>query len=92
MKQELLDTLTTYQCDKAFLQEQEEEIINDLIKLRDKYDISQKRLSELVDISQPSLARLEKKKISPCLSTMIKILAPLGYTIKVVPIDYEIQK
>ena len=84
--------VNTYQYDKEFLQEQEAEIINDLIKLRDKYDISQKRLSELVDISQPSLARLEKRKISPCLSTMIKILAPLGYTIKVVPIDYEIQK
>lgn len=91
MKSKINNIPIKYQCDKEFLIEQEEEVINDLIKLRDKYNISQKKLSEIVEISQPSLARLEKKKISPCLSTIIKLLAPLGYTIKVVPIDYEIK-
>ena len=38
-------------------------------------------------MSQPSLARLERKKISPGVGTMIKLLAPLGYTLKVVPIN-----
>lgn len=84
MKDTFLDE---YQIDGEFLDSQEEEIIDSLIELRDKYGVSQKKLSELVEMSQPSLARLERKKISPGVGTMIKLLAPLGYTLKVVPID-----
>ena len=87
MEDVFLDSMNEYQIDEDFLTNQEEEIIDSLIKLRDEYGVSQKRLSELVEMSQPSLARLERKKISPGVGTMIKLLAPLGYTLKVVPID-----
>lgn len=72
---------------EEFVKEQEEEIIDTLIKLRDKYDVSQKELSELVNMPQPSIARLERKRITPGISTVIKLLLPLGYTLKVMPID-----
>ena len=87
MEDVFLDSMNEYQIDEDFLTNQEEEIIDSLIKLRDQYGVSQKRLSELVEMSQPSLARLERKKISPGVGTMIKLLAPLGYTLKVVPIN-----
>lgn len=87
MEDVFLDSMNDYQIDEDFLTNQEEEIIDSLIKLRDEYGVSQKRLSELVEMSQPSLARLERKKISPGVGTMIKLLAPLGYTLKVVPIN-----
>ena len=87
MEDVFLDSMNEYQIDEDFLTNQEEEIIDSLIKLRDEYGVSQKRLSELVEMSQPSLARLEMKKISPGVGTMIKLLAPLGYTLKVVPIN-----
>ncbi len=87
MEDVFLDSMNEYQIDEDFLTNQEEEIIDSLIKLRDEYGVSQKRLSELVEMSQPSLARLERKKISPGVGTMIKLLAPLGYTLKVVPIN-----
>ena len=87
MEDVFLDSMNEYQIDEDFLTNQEEEIIDSLIKLRDEYGVSQKWLSELVEMSQPSLARLERKKISPGVGTMIKLLAPLGYTLKVVPIN-----
>ncbi len=80
------DTIENYTKNEEFLLEQEYSIISDLIKIRDVKGVSQKKLSEIVEISQPSLARLESKRISPGIDTMIKLLAPLGYTLAVVPI------
>lgn len=86
MEQSLL--LSNYN-DKEIIKREEIRIIEDLIRIRESKNISQKHLSELVEVSQPSLARLERKKISPGIGTMIKLLAPLGYTISIVPINKE---
>ena len=72
-----------------FLSEQESHIIDELVRIRAIQGMSQKRLSEMVTMSQPSLARLESKRISPGIDTMIKLLAPLGYTLDVVPISKD---
>lgn len=69
-----------------FLLAQENHIIEQLTKIRAIQNMSQKSLSEMVEMSQPSLARLESKRISPGIDTMLKLLAPLGYTLEVVPI------
>lgn len=79
-----------YVKDEKFLQEQEYHIIGELVRIREVQRMSQKRLSEMVEMSQPSLARLESKRISPGIDTMLKLLAPLGYTLDVVPINEEI--
>lgn len=81
------DLMKEYVSDEKFLLNQENAIISDLVKIRDLKGVSQKRLSEMVAMSQPSLARLESKKISPGINTMIKLLAPMGYTLAVVPIS-----
>lgn len=73
-----------------FLLAQESHIIDELVRIRAIQGMSQKRLSEMVTMSQPSLARLESKRISPGIDTMIKLLAPLGYTLDVVPINKDI--
>ena len=83
------ETVENYVKNEKFLLDQEYSIITDLVKIRDIKGVSQKRLSEIVEISQPSLARLESKRISPGIDTMIKLLAPLGYTLAVVPINEE---
>jgi len=75
---------------KKNLLEQEYHIISELVRLRSAQRMSQKELSEMVDMSQPSLARLESKRISPGIDTMLKLLAPLGYTLEVVPVSKEI--
>ena len=81
------ETVENYVKNEKFLLDQEYNIITDLVKIRDIKGVSQKRLSEIVEISQPSLARLESKRISPGIDTMIKLLAPLGYILAVVPIN-----
>ena len=87
MKDELVKE---YVKNERFLLEQEYYIISELVRIREVQRMSQKKLSEMVEMSQPSLARLESKRISPGIDTMLKLLAPLGYTLDVVPIKEEI--
>lgn len=62
-------------------------LIGELIKARQEKGISQKRLEELSGVKQPIIARMEKGSTSPQLDTILKILAPLGKTLAVVPLD-----
>lgn len=62
-------------------------IIDELIKARDEKRISQKQLEELSGVKQPVIARMEKGKTNPRLDTVLKVLAPLGKTLQVVPLD-----
>lgn len=62
-------------------------IISEIIKARNDKKISQKKLEELSGVKQPIIARLETGKTNPRLDTLIKILKPLGKTIKIVSIE-----
>ncbi|MCM1049630.1 MAG: helix-turn-helix transcriptional regulator [Clostridiales bacterium] len=62
-------------------------IIAELIKARQEKGISQKKLEELSGVKQPVIARMEKGSTSPQLDTILKVLAPLGKTLAVVPLE-----
>lgn len=62
-------------------------IIGELIKARQEKGISQKKLEELSGVKQPIIARMEKGATSPQLNTLLKVLAPLGRTLAVVPLE-----
>lgn len=62
-------------------------LIGELIKARQEKGISQKKLEELSGVKQPIIARMEKGITSPQLDTILKILAPLGKTLAVVPLE-----
>ena len=62
-------------------------LIGELIKARNEKGISQKELEALSGVKQPVIARIEKGNVSPQLTTLLKVLAPLGKTLKVVPIE-----
>ncbi len=62
-------------------------IIGELIKARQEKGISQKKLEELSGVKQPVIARMEKGNTSPQLDTILKVLAPLGKTLAVVPLE-----
>ncbi len=64
-------------------------IIGELIKARHEKGISQKKLEELSGVKQPVIARMEKGSTSPRLDTVLKVLAPLGKTLAIVPIEHE---
>ena len=62
-------------------------LIGELIKARNEKGISQKKLEELSGVKQPIIARMEKGHTNAQIETILKILAPLGKTLAVVPIS-----
>lgn len=64
-------------------------LIGELIKARQEKGLTQKKLEELSGVKQPVIARMEKGTTSPQLDTILKVLAALGKTLAVVPLDQQ---
>lgn len=62
-------------------------LIGELIKARQEKGLSQKKLEELSGVKQPIIARMEKGTTTPQLSTILKVLIPLGKTLAIVPLE-----
>lgn len=62
-------------------------LIGEIIKARQEIGISQKKLEELSGVKQPIIARMEKGSTSPQIDTVLKVLAALGKTLAVVPLN-----
>ena len=71
------------------IEERQKEIIGEVIRLRHEQGITQKRLGELSGVQQPVIARTEKNTTAPNLTTLMKLLVPLGRTLAVVPLPRE---
>ena len=52
-------------------------------------EMTQKELAEAANLAQPAIARMESKTATPQLDTLLKILAPMGKTLAVVPLKNE---
>ena len=61
-------------------------LIGELIKARNEKGLSQKKLEELSGVKQPIIARMEKGNTATQIDTILKVLAPLGKTMAIVPI------
>ncbi len=68
----------------------EMELIKAVIEARESKKITQRELSKISGIKQPAIARIEKGINSVQTSTLIKILHPMGYKLKVVPLEKSI--
>jgi DNA-binding XRE family transcriptional regulator len=62
-------------------------IIGAIISARQENGLTQKELEAASGVKQPVIARLERGSTDPQLSTIIKVLAPLGKTLAIVPLD-----
>jgi len=62
-------------------------LVSEIINSRQAHGLTQKQLEEMSGVKQPVIARLEKGTTDPQLSTLLKVLAPLGKTLAIVPID-----
>lgn len=62
-------------------------LIGELIKARQEKGISQKKLEELSGVKQPVIARMEKGTTNPQIDTVLRVLAPLGKTLAIVPLQ-----
>jgi len=69
----------------------EKDIIEAVINARKTTQLTQRELSKKSGIKQPSIAKIERSVRSPQVSTLIKLLYPMGYTLRVVPLK-EIEK
>ena len=67
--------------------ELEKEIIRATIEARKKANLTQQELSELSGIIQPSIAKIENYVRTPQYTTLMRLLRPMGYTLKVVELD-----
>lgn len=67
------------------------ELIGKIIEAREQRGYSQRDLAKLSGVKQPAIARLESMKSTPQIDTVLKLLAPLGYTLTVVPFDSNSQ-
>jgi len=62
-------------------------LVSEIIGTRQSRGLTQKQLEEISGVKQPIIARLEKGTTDPQLSTLLKVLAPLGKTLAIVPLD-----
>ena len=62
-------------------------LIGELIKARTERGVTQKQLEEMSGVSQTVIARLERGTTSPNISTVMKLLAPLGKKLAIVPLE-----
>ena len=64
----------------------EAKFLSSLIELRNEKKITQKQLEELSGIKQPMIARIENGDTMPRIDTFLRLLEPMGLTLKIVPI------
>lgn len=60
-------------------------IIDQLIEQRHSKGMTQKDLAKAASLTQSVIARLESKKATPQLDTLLKVAAALGCNLEVVP-------
>jgi predicted transcriptional regulator len=61
------------------------EIVDKLLQARKGKGITQHELENISGVSRPLISRIEKGHVDPQLTTILKILKPLGFTLAVVP-------
>lgn len=64
-----------------------ERSLYEIIFYEDEKGITQRKLETLSGVKQPVIARVENGNTTPNLSTILKILQPLGKTLAIVPIE-----
>ena len=62
-------------------------LITALVQARQEKGLSQRELEALSGVKQPVIARMENGTSVPNLSTILKLLAPLGKTLAIVPLE-----
>ncbi len=63
------------------------DLMDAVIEARKSNKLTQRELGKKTGIKQSAIARIEKLSTSPQINTLIKLLYPLGYTLRVVPLD-----
>jgi len=63
----------------------EEELLLAVSEIREAQGMTQKELAEKAHIKQSAIARMEKMGHFPRIDSLLRVLLPLGYTLRIVP-------
>ena len=72
---------------EAMLKELEDEFVAEFHALRKAHEMTQQEMADKANVIRETIARIENSITSPQVSTLLKILAPLGYTVKITKIE-----
>ena len=67
----------------------EYELICDFIKLRHELGLTQQQMADEAGVIRELIAVLETRKKTPQITTLIKLLKPFGYTIRIKKIEKD---
>ena len=84
-----MEQIDKYIEKEKVLMDLEYEFVTEFIKLRKNLKLSQQKIADSSGVIRETIARIENSSVSPQLSTLIKVLEPLGYTVKIVPLSEE---
>ena len=65
----------------------EQEFIDSVVKLRKDRKLTQQEVADDASVIRETIARIENRITSPQVNTLLKILEPFGYTIKITKIS-----
>lgn len=72
---------------EKLLQDLEYDLLTNFIKLRKDKGLTQQELANMSGVVREKIAKIENGLNSPQINSLIKILEPIGYTIKIMPIE-----
>lgn len=91
---EHIETFADYLADESRVSpserasvEFEAELIGKMIEAREALGMTQRELAQASGVKQPSIARIETMRSTPQIDTLMRLLAPLGYKLAIVPLD-----
>lgn len=64
----------------------QKDLICAMVELREERGLTQEQVAKMCGLKQSAVARLESGIHFPRIDTMMKVLVPLGYTLRIMPI------
>lgn len=86
------EDIRLYEEKEKLLIDLEYQLIEDFIRVRKNQKVTQEELAQSSKVIRQTINRIEKLTTSPGINTMIKLLEPLGYTLRIVPINEDRRK
>lgn len=86
------ENLEEYAQREEILDALEQDFVDSLVKLRKDKNLTQQEIADDASVIRETIARIENRITSPQVNTLLKILEPLGYTIKITKISKKKEK
>lgn len=78
-----MDKISSYIEREKQISDMEYELVTEFIRLRKEANLSQQDIANQTNIIRTTVARIENGMNSPQIKTMLQMLEPLGYMLKI---------